>query len=94
MSTLSQFVGGSPIKSIQRGVIGLGYLSASATATISTVNTSKTVLSFCGSSTNGSYGGIGLVRIALTNSTTVTATRDNIGSGESAIVSYEVVEYN
>ena len=90
MSTLSQFVGGSPIKSIQRGTITIA--SITATATISSVTTSKTQLNYLGSSTGSPDLNDSLIRIALTSSTVITAIRDD--SGDAATVSYEVIEYN
>lgn len=90
MSTLSQFVGGSPIKSIQRGTITIA--SITATATISSVTTSKTQLNYLGSSTGSLNLDDSLIRIALTSSTVITAIRDD--NGGSATVSYEVIEYN
>lgn len=95
MSTLSQFVGSSGIKSIQRGTISItgGALNQTATATISSVSTAKSVLNFLGvTSTDDSVRSIS--RIVLTNSDTVTATR-NLGSTfNPTIVSYEVIEFN
>ena len=94
MSTLSQFVGSSVIKSIQRGTISItgGATDQTATATISSVSTEKSVLNFLGvTSTDSSVRSIS--RIVLTNSDTVTATR-NLGSAfNPTIVSYEVIEY-
>lgn len=96
MSSLSQFdSGGGKIKSIQRGVITItappnsinnipGYLTQ--TATISPVNTSKSILFVLGQqngityhrvptvSTNSWSGGAVLASLELTNSTTITAT--------------------
>lgn len=107
MSTLSQFSGGG-IKSIQRGTItfansGYNYVSPS-TATISAVNTAKTMLNFCGCASGSSYSnsnGVGVVAsVALTNSTTVTAifntpisTFAYSNPGYPTSVSYEVIEY-
>ena len=72
LSSLS--IGGGQIKSIQRGVI-----ASPGTATITSVNTSKSLLAYLGASATGAY-------VVLTNSTTVTATG-------AANVSYQVVEY-
>jgi len=94
MSTLSQFVSRSPIKSIQRGTITISNAAVTATATISSVTTSKTQLNYLGTSTNNAGLIYSLVRIALTSSTVITATRGNDTSGSDAIVSYEVIEYN
>jgi hypothetical protein len=93
MSTLTQFVGGSPIKSIQRGTITIAGNNTSATATISSVNTSKSMVSFLGSNTGGS-GLFLLGRVGLTNATTVTATKHSTEGVSETVVSYEVIEFN
>ena len=92
MSTLSQFSGGG-IKSIQRGVINVA--STSTTATITAVNTAKTILNFCGCSAgrNTSYVLSDMARIELTNSTQITATRMPGNASPAPTVSYEVIEY-
>jgi hypothetical protein len=104
MSTLSQFVGGSPIKSIQRGVISTGTNDSSATATISSVDTTKAIVNYLGSRLpiNNTSAvvvndfGNTLAHVALTNATTITITRGRApGGGWGAInISYEVIEYN
>lgn len=90
MSSLTDFVGGG-IKSIQRGTISIGSLASSATATITAVNTSKTMLNFLGCYTSTSSDSIYLPLLTLTNSTTVTASKG--ATGVSATVSYEVIEF-
>lgn len=96
MSTLTQFAG-SGVKSVQRGTISFtGALTAGAT--INSVNVSKTMVNYLGQ--NGYYNaasssfidGIGLARLSLDNSTTVTATRFST-STVSHVVSYEVIEF-
>ena len=93
MSTLSQFSGGG-IKSIQRGTISAPN-AGTATATITAVNTAKTMLNFCGCSTGfQSGGGIGeSARIALTSSTQITANNRGVNTAFPPTVSYEVIEY-
>jgi hypothetical protein len=70
----------------------------SATATISSVNTSKTMISFLGFTTTESTDlNQNLPRISLTNSTTVNINRTTpfAASGtRTLIVSYEVIEFN
>lgn len=80
MTSLASLLG-SGIKSIQRGTISVAA-SSSATATITAVNTAKTELRYLGSEVNSA-------RIALTNSTTVTAT--NAG-GATVVVGFEITE--
>ena len=81
--------GPSKIKSIQRGTISLSG-TTSASATISSVNTAKATLTYLGNSVGDSPATV-QARIALTNATTVTATRS--ATSTSAAVSYEVVEW-
>lgn len=90
MSNLSQFAGGSSIKSIQRGVITLSSVT-SATATITAVVTAKTALRHLGATSDVGEA-YSLARINLTNTTTITATRGN-ATGTST-VSWELTEYN
>jgi hypothetical protein len=99
MSTLSQFFSGSsPIKSIQRGTITIPANATSATATITSVNTSKTMINFLGYNHDTAYTSyspnIVVPRITLTNSTTVTATKGTSHFASVTIVSYEVIEFN
>jgi len=92
MSVASQF-GGSGIKSIQRGTILV--LVSTATATITAVNTAKTILNYCGCSSGWSttYAVANMARIQLTSSTEITATRMPGSSSPDPVVSYEVIEY-
>lgn len=93
---VSQWLGGSSggIKSIQRGTITVGAGNLTATATITTVVPANTRLVWIGNSSTEdgttSVPSAGL-RVDLTNSTTVTATR--LATTGSTIVSFEVVEY-
>lgn len=84
------------IKAIQRGIITLANGELTQTATITSVVPGNTRLVYLGNNcTNAGGGGTGvspcLVRIDLTNATTITATR--IDSVDPAIVSYEAIEY-
>lgn len=79
---------GSSRKSVQRGVISLATV-ASGTATITSVDTSKSDLRLLGySNTNQPAENADIV---LTNATTITATRGTT-SGTSR-VSWELTEY-
>ena len=93
MSTLSQFAAGG-IKSIQRGTISV---VSTATATITAVNTAKTMLNFCGCSDGytATAPTFASSSIALTSSTQVTAKSPIFAysSPYPAVVSYEVIEY-
>lgn len=85
----------SNIKSIQRGTITLADTVTSATATIGAVDPNNTRLIFLGNNSTNT-GGAGSsnptsARIALTNATTVTASR--ITGTDLMTVSYEVIEY-
>lgn len=89
MSNLSQFAGGS-IKSIQRGTISLASGgSTTGTATISSVDTTKTELRILGYTLNAEVM-VNTPRIALTNATTITATR--AGTTCDTVVSWEATE--
>ena len=92
MSTLSQFAAGG-IKSIQRGTISVSGLNA---ATITAVNTAKTMLNFCGCSSGllaANTNAAVLARIELTSGTQVTVSGPGALGGYAPIVSYEVIEY-
>lgn len=92
MSNISQF-GSGGVKSIQRGVISVSSGSYSATATITAVDTSKTELRFLGGYglDVGAYTNI--PRIALTNTTTITATTVLASGATPAMVSWELTEF-
>jgi len=95
MSTLTQFSGGG-VKSIQRGTISISGNSP-ATATVTSVNTARSLLTYLGQT--GYYSGTGVdgisnVRIALTSATTITATAFIAPNAGAFTVSYELVEYN
>ncbi|MCI1958582.1 MAG: hypothetical protein LKJ25_03040 [Clostridia bacterium] len=79
----------SVIKSIQRGTISLSEVY-SATATISSVDTSKSVISYLGNVIPQYVEQF--ARVELTNSTTITAYR-SINSASNTVVGFEVVEY-
>jgi hypothetical protein len=81
---------GQTIKQIIRGTITITSPSPSNTATISSVDTTKSFIFHLGN-TNSSTGS-GQARLALTNATTVTATSNGSFSGTNT-VSYQVVEY-
>jgi hypothetical protein len=91
MSTLSQFAAGG-VKSVQRGVIQLATNVSTNTATISSVNTNKSFISFLGQSTSSlaNYDAYP-THLELTSSTEITATR-NFTNG-AVTVSYEVIEF-
>lgn len=93
MSGLTALRGASSIiKSVQRGTIVM--TTTSDTATIAAVDLENTRLRFLGFNNNNAADNIpdATVRIALTNATTITATRAASGAS-SPIVSYEVIEY-
>ncbi len=87
----------SPIKSVQRGTIAFSGWVSSMSATISAVDTSKSVIKLLGFTTsNSAFVPVYLsVRLSLANSTTVTATRHGIGQTADNLptVAFEVVEY-
>ena len=85
--------GARPIKSTQRGVISIPNGSATATATISAVITSKTQLRTMGGSGLNSGGYLIVPRVELTNSTTITAVCSFVVAGN-AQVGWELTEYH
>ena len=88
MANLSQF--GSSVKSREAWTVSMGS-STSGTATITALgNLAKSALFVRGFSQSGTSP-INDVRVALTNSTTITATRNTGGFGTD--VFGEVVEY-
>lgn len=84
------------IKSLTRGSITIAGSSASNTASISAVTTSKCIANFLGH-TNGTAAqtnfAAGAAEVALTNSTTVTASRGTAGSASTETLGYETVEF-
>jgi hypothetical protein len=94
MSTLSQFAGGG-IKSIQRGIINHSSVS-STSVTVNAVDTSKSTLNYLGHTgyySASSVDGYSNLRIALTNSTTVTSNALATNAVTSGVVSFELIEY-
>lgn len=92
MSNAAQFFG-SQIKSIQRGTITISG-SASATATITAVNTSKSELRFLGARTiDDTVNAWGTSTIELTNSTTITARWYSAAFPNANNVSWELTEF-
>ncbi len=79
--------GANGIKSIQRGVASISG-AASGTSTISSVDMTKTELRYLGFTTTGTDNQSS-PKVALTNSTTITAT---IGVTGSASASWELTE--
>jgi hypothetical protein len=84
---------GTAIKSIQRGTIAIGTPLVSNTATISAVNTAKSVTNWLGYTVSDTtYSARGHYRLCLTDSTTVTATR-SVAGAETVTINFEVIEY-
>lgn len=79
------------IKSVQRGTITIANGTVSNTATIPAVNTAKSSLTYLGAQFTAIAVTDYRARLALTNGTTVTATR--IGNTDAITVGYEVVEW-
>jgi len=82
------------IKSIQHGSVSIAEATASETDTITSVDTNNSLILYNGKT--GNDGNIAnaswfFVRLELTNSTTVTATRDE--PFEDAVVTYCVIEF-
>ena len=86
----------SPINSVQYGTVTIASGATSGTATITSVDTSKSVLGFLGFTTavDSSVQNRVFPRITLTNATTVTATRDSSDPVKAVTVSFVVTEFN
>jgi hypothetical protein len=82
----------SVIDSIQYGSITVADGASSNTATITSVDTSKSVLSHMGETYDPAEAAGGPVHLALTNATTVTASRGSFTNG-ALVVRFCVVEY-
>ena len=89
-STNWQPFGARAIKSIQRGLINFSFSAGSgtATATIASVNTSKSTIKQLGAQ-DGSGTGAATGYVVLTNATTVTANNSGSNAG---VIAFEVVE--
>jgi hypothetical protein len=83
-------IGVSAVKSIQRGTIVIGNGVSTNTATITAVVTAKSEVRFLGVSCDQATADHH-ARVALTNSTTVTATRTT--TTDATTVGYEVTEH-
>lgn len=84
------------IKSLQRGTITIAAgANNTQTATITSVDTAKSLLWHLGVETSGGAGGDpSAVRLTLTNATTITATRAGADTNTPAsVVAYQVAEY-
>lgn len=106
LASIIASINGIPIiKSIQRGTIVLSSSQTINTGSISAVVTAKSVVNFLGVYAAGISADSGdpyyarwaktghqFVKLALTNSTTVTATRAETNT-TAATVGYEVIEY-
>lgn len=79
-------------KDTVRGFILIGASSQSQTATISAVALGKGKLRMLGFRSTGSSGAVGtdFPTLDLTNSTTITAFRQNASSGQPIMVSWEM----
>lgn len=84
----------SKIKSIQRGTISMTGSATSGTATITSVDTTKSELRFMGSSnTDTITDTTAISRVVLTNATTVTANRSGTSPTGTTVVGFEVTEW-
>lgn len=80
----------SSIKRLQRGTIALNGVTTN-TATITSVDTTKTILSLLGVTSDQTDWDRASSIIALTNATTITASKSNATG--LATVAYQAVEY-
>lgn len=93
LSNLDAAVSGrlGAINSIQTGAIGITATNTTQTATVTAVNTSRYLLLNLGASTGSSVEVNTYARIALTNSTTITATRE--GTTLAVTVQYLLIDF-
>lgn len=85
---------GATIKAIQRGTITIATGTASATATITSVDTTKTELRFLGGSGISTGPITQIPRLSLTNATTLTVNVINNISVSALVMSWELTEWN
>jgi len=90
MASLSSYR--SSIKSIQRGVLRLGVTNLTANATITAVNTAKSIVNYCNQRRDLAANG-NQCEAVLTLSGSTSVQIQVTSSGGDAWVSYEVVEY-
>ena len=88
-SEIYGYGGGGGIKSVQRGTASLPTSTSTVTITISSVNTSKAVVSNLGASAFSV--GQANFRLALTSATTVTVYRSDTVNAQT--LSWEVTEF-
>lgn len=94
MSNFTQFFsGGSAIKAIQRGTVGIGANVNTGTATITSVDTTKTVVRFLGATRDNGSPNTFEPTLQLTSATQLTATRDISSTSANVIISYELTEW-
>jgi hypothetical protein len=81
------------VTSVQHAAITIANGQTVGTATISSIDTTKTFLIYLGSNNDSNNGGnVTRARVTLTNATTVTATRNTLSAGQSVIVNVVIVE--
>lgn len=80
------------ITSVQYGTVTLNDVS-SATATIASVDTTRSIVLYLGEDKEGDSH-TSDARVALTNATTVTATRETASAGHDTIVSFVVMTFS
>lgn len=83
---------GQLVKSMQRGTISISTAQTSNTATVTAVDTAKSQLALLGYTNNQTLGSNMIPRIALTNSTTITATLPALPT-QAETVSWELIEW-
>lgn len=89
-------IGGRAVKSMQRGTATITSNGTTTTATVSSVDTTKSVLRYLGNSVSANDSAIQACVgfITLTNATTITFTRQNpLNSFQDLVVSWELAEY-
>lgn len=91
---IAQWGASSLIRSVQYGLVRVNASTASGTATITAVNTANAVLMYLGMSQDYVTDNANIdAHVVLTNSTTVTATRNGAGPGNYLDVQFVVLEF-
>ena len=83
-------IGGTGIKSVQRGVVSITANATSTTVTVSAVNMGKAQLRMLGAKNTEA---VFMPMIELSSSTTITVSRQGGAAGSSTTVSWELTEW-
>ena len=80
------------LRSVQTGSVTINS-GLTNTATVTTVNTDKSLLIYLGLQSNAAVDGAGYERLSLTNATTITGTRQDTTGGGIPTVTFALLEF-